>query len=109
MKPDLKDYIQKLGKLGKDRFILLEIQHSGCDFLDKVTVMGNKQNRSGIILQHILQCFFANEIHMVRRLIQNQKIRPHLKHLTQGKTYLFSSGKLSERLKYFFSGKKEAS
>ena len=23
MKPDLKDYIQKLGKLGKDRFILL--------------------------------------------------------------------------------------
>ena len=44
-------------------------QNRGCQLTDKIAVMGNKQHRSLIILQRLLQCFFSDEVQMIGRLI----------------------------------------
>ena len=70
--------------------------------------MGDEQHGTLVFSKHLLQCFLTDDVHMVRGLIQDQKVGSGLEHFTQCKTHFLSAGELPHFLLHFFPGKQEA-
>ena len=78
-----------LSKLG-----IIALIDNFCRFIDKISVMGNHDNRARIILQVIFQPPDTLHVQMIRWLIQQQDIRFFQEQPYHGDLCLFSSGKI---------------
>src|ERR1700731_3237732 len=60
----------------RDGAVGLQLDDTRCERADELTVVRDKNDRSGIFLQADLQRLDGFHVHVVRRLIQQQHIRP---------------------------------
>ena len=59
--------------------------------LQEITVMGNDDVRAGKVIQRLLQHCLGGHVKVVGRLIKDEKICLHKKHLGKGEAALFSA------------------
>ena len=82
------------------KFLICQLIDNFCRFINKISVMGNHDNRARIILQIIFQPSDTLHVQMIRWLIQQQDIRFFQEQPYHSNLCLFSSGKI--RQKFFF-------
>ena len=69
-----------------------QIHDPGSCLVNKITVMGNIQHRTGIAVQCLLKDLLGSNIQMVGRLIQDQEVRLGKHKLGKGNTTTLATG-----------------
>ena len=85
--------------------VILKNQNRFRHLANKIPIMGNKQNRSGIGAECRFQRFLRRNVHMVGRLIQNQEICLRKHQLGKGNTPTFSTTAFRNQFKNIILGK----
>ena len=88
---------------------LAELQNTGCHLVDEITVVRYEQNGSLVAGQHFFQRFFSRQIHVIRRLVQNQEIRFCIENPAELQPHFFTAGELSHFLFDILTGKQKGS
>ena len=88
---------------------LAELQNAGCHLVDEITVVRYEQNGSLVAGQHFFQRFFSRQIHVIRRLVQNQEIRFCIENPTELQPHFFTAGELSHFLFNILTGEQKGS
>ena len=87
---------------------ILDLQDGGGQLGDKIAVMRNEQHRSFVFAQRFLQRLFAQQIQMVGRFIEHQKVRLGQHELHQAEADLFSPGQAVHGLEHLILGEQKA-
>ena len=83
----------------------LELNGTGTDLIQKISVMGDNEGCAGKGSQILFQPLDGFDIQMIRGLVQQQKIRFLQQQLTQRHTRFLTAGKIGDRSVYSFSAK----
>ena len=86
---------------------LAELQNTGCHLVDEITVVRYEQNGSLVAGQHFFQRFFSRQIHVIRRLVQDQEIRFCIENPAELQPHFLTAGELSHFLFDVLAGKQE--
>ena len=88
---------------------LAELQNAGCHLVDEITVVRYEQNGSLVAGQHFFQRFFSRQIHVIRRLVQDQEIRFRIENPAELQPHFFTAGELSHFLFNILPGEQKGS
>jgi len=84
-----------------------EIQDPRCGLVDKITVMGDVEHRTAVMAEGILQNLLRSDIQVVRRLIEDQKVRLRKHKFREGNTSSLTAAQIPDPLKHIVTGEEE--
>src|SRR5258706_10341328 len=85
-----------------------DLKNAGREFVDKVPVVRNENNRSAEFLQRFEQHILGLKIEVIRRFVEQQKIRRLEQHAGHRVAVAFAAGKHADALEYIVIRKKKA-
>src|SRR5260370_38206662 len=86
----------------------LDLKNTSREFVDEITIVRNENYRSAEFLQRFEQHILGLKIEVIRRFVEQQKIRRLKQHARHGVGVAFAAGKNAEALEYIVIRKKKA-
>src|SRR5207248_492302 len=84
-----------------------DFEDAGCQFIYEVAIMRNENHCAGVFAQSFEQNVFGAHVEMVRRLIEQKKIRWMQQHSKKRIAVALAAGEHANTFEYFVPGEEE--